>query len=297
MAQQVGQDQRRALRPDWGKRDTSDVFFADAVNEAFGGHWPPSGETGKTRESPGSLEAPSHRSLSNFVWSKAVDAELLLDEIKRFAQELKQATRSKSTWDKYGRDKLQIDLATAAVLFRAISEWDEDVRFKSDGLTISCLLSEAASVASHAPASALNSARAVSDTLQQLVLGNPIDVKHSRQQPLDWGATVDRSQLMARLELAIEQNAERGLQSTNDMSRRQQELLREANVSIAIFAALLRDGCEDADQEAYLAYCKAAARQGIALRDAVKQSRYLDACQALNRLHRSCTDCHEDYRY
>lgn len=299
-AQQTDAKEGRAPRPSWEHQDTSDVFFADAVQEAFGGQWPPEWIGPMAAGESGAADAKAGRSGTaerKFDWSRAVDGELLVDEIKRLAMVLKQATRSNQTWIAYGGDKLQSDLATLSVLFGVIAEWEADIRFKSDAQSIGSLVSDAAGNVADAPGSARTIARSVSHSLQDLIEGNRITGLNSHQLPVDWGTTVDRTQLMGRLEEAIEQNLDGGLQSPNRMSSRRQELSREANLSTIIFGALTREGCKDADQPAYAAYCRSAARDSVALRRAIADNQFEKARSALIRIRRVCDECHEGFRY
>ncbi len=296
MAQRADRAERRTPRPDWAQRDTTDVFFADVLHEALAGQWPRTDKVDEAQAATSPNLQTTNPPVGSFVWFKAVDGDLLVDEIKRVALVLKKATRSQATWDQYGSHQLQTDLVTTALLFRIISEWQGNIRFQSDALTVSRLLTQAAGHGSHAPKSALASARTVSGYLQDLVNGNRIAADNS-QQPSDGYAQLDRSRLMARLELAIETNVESGLQSTSSMSSKQPELCREANLATAIFGALCRDGCTDADQPAYVAYCKSSARYTVILRRAVSEHRYDDACQALMQLRQSCNNCHAEFRF
>ncbi len=295
LAQNMESASSRTDVPDWSKIDTSEIFFEDVFRDAFDGQWPP--ELLADPESPIATESvvAASRSKRQFAWSRAVSDELLIDEIKRINIELNRNTRTKSSFDRYGSDQARANLTILAVIFRVISEWDGEIRFQADSRQISRFLTD--EIRQMTAANSFEIARTVSAQLSDMVAGNHFAaVQHPEPAREDWQRYVDRSELMIRLESAIETNVDGGLQSAASMKAQQHDLCREVNLATALFGAMCRPGALDAEDWRYVEYCKSAARQTIHLRSAIAGNRLEEARHSLENLRQSCVDCHDQFR-
>ena len=70
----------------------------------------------------------------------------------------------------------------------------------------------------------------------------------------------------------------------------------EAEIVAAIAEVLIQDGMLDGDDEDYAAFCKQLLNAAAEVAAAVRLSDSEQARQAVGRVTKSCSDCHEIYR-
>ena len=276
-------------------RDTSDIFFADAFRDAFGGKspFPTAAERPTAQPAPPANAAETTDGATN-RWANALESQLLIDEIKAIATRSQNHSRSARSFADDARDATRQDFAIAATLFCILDEWEGEVRFKPQAAAASRALSEAARVIANPSGEALDVARRTSADLTDIVRGNqPLPADAAAPS---WQQLVKRDDFMWRLEMTVEEAIADGLESEKVLRANQDELAREANLAVALLAALRQETAVDAEREDYAEFARAAQREATALRAAITEVDLARSQAGLQKLRQACQACHEVYQ-
>ena len=285
---------RRARLPVFSKERDSGVFFDNLFSHLSGER--PSSKPQSTGSSPetATTPLPSDRS-----WPQIISGTAIEDEIKAIKIQMNRKFRTPSTLAGSGAKEALSDLATLAMLFGIIVEYDGDLRFRRNAAVARDRFAKSADhlakMKAGKTAAAFVEIQDRMQDLQTLVSGAELTAD-AREEKADWAALSRRTPLMQRLEVAIRERVVAWTGDVDSVQQHAEEVLHEAEITGAIAEALGRQGAMDADDADYAAF---AAAMGVAANEVVKAIRSDDftlARRAASQLDQSCNRCHEVYR-
>lgn len=252
------------------------IFFQDAFTEGLVGSPPQAVE-------PSLPPAPV--AVGN--WSQAIRAEVLEDEVKSVVQAW---YRAESGGKPLPETRKRRYIRYLAVLFGVISEYDGEMRWKSDAPEIWQSLLESRAGAHGATVSA--------EPFYALLSGGRWEGSPDQPTPpaARWKATLDRGVLMRRLESALDKVWDPLGKDAQHWRQRAPRARHDAEIAQMVSRLLVRDDMPDAGDTEYAQWCRdlqAAARRMV---EAVNRDDRTSALEATRQLRQSCDQCHQAYR-
>ncbi len=274
---------RRAIPPKWSA-EVLGTFFEDARQQLVGTR--PVAVTKKTQAKAMLPEVDSS-------WAKLIDSDTLATEIKRIANGLSEAVSKPGKFHGAGYQQCRRDFSLLAVLFGVVEEYSEQVRWQSDAGQMRQHLLRAANHCEVASAQSYANAKQTHGLLLDLIRGqSPQD--DAKLEPLD--ELADRSQLMQRMELTVEEVITVSLSNNKKFRRRGPEIARASQLFAVLAKVIQREDYENSDDTTFAAYAHQLGEASAALSQAVQEQNYETARTAAGRLTQSCSICHEDFR-
>ncbi len=281
-----------AQPPEWSQ-EVRDVFFDDAREQLVGQ---------RPDDRPLSVPAPSEtKSEPVSPWSQLIEVETLRAEIKRLNNVLAGSVRSPSHFKSGGFRDCRRVFAELAVLFAVIAEYggEHPVRWQKESLGLRNAFSRAARNCKVATDPTFVEARRRHEDLNALLRGQSVQLAkqtEEMEEEVAWDKIAERSQLMLRMELAVQEQLASSLGSESSFRKKNQQLRHEAQVLAMLAEVIQQKGYEYADDDTYLEYVQQFREASQQLDRACKQNDYRSARKAVGRVTQSCSDCHEDYR-
>jgi hypothetical protein len=289
---------RRALPPKWPK-SVADVFFPDA-REKLVGERPNYSAAAKLPERVPLTPAASGRgsdapAADGSHWSKWISAETLEDEVKALQLKISENVTTPAKFKGGGFKDGRRHFTELALLFAIISQYDGDVRWKSNAGGVRDLMARAGFNCKVGTDASYNEAKLRKDDLEQLVRGGSISAPDANPDA-KWDKIADRPPLMQRLEEAQQQRIAPATANTGEFSKHADVVLREAELLAAIGEAISQEGFEFSDDETYVGYAHQMRDAALEIVGAVKGKDYESARAASGKIEKACSGCHEDYR-
>jgi hypothetical protein len=287
---------KRVRPPQWTPK-TLELFHPDARQKLVGprpawGAAPvvaaddPAAESAEPAASPG----PAQKS----DWSKVIAADVLENEIKGSLGPLEVALSSSADFKGGGFKEVRERFSLLAALFAVIAEYDGDVRWQKQAVAARDRFARAGFNAKVASDAVFQEARARLDDLETLLQGGNVAAAPAGDS--DWTELADRPALMVRMERAENQTLRPAASSAAEFRRLRDKVRQEAQVLAALARLIRGEGYEYADDETYLKYAEALERQAHELAEAAEKDDYRNARKAAADAHKSCDECHADYR-
>jgi hypothetical protein len=293
---------KRAKPPKWDKRIV-DSFFSDARSTLegprpnFGTPGAGSSVVGPTTPSGGSPPSDSGdpAAAGSFAWSKIITADALQDEIKSYQAPVKNDVKSASDFKgnlfKHARD----DFSMLAVAFGVLSEYDGEVRWKTQALAARDLFARAGFNCKVATDQAFSEAKARADDLGNLVRGDTIPAAPNADAKLSWSKVANRPPLMHRLDAAQNQ-LQPWTSNAADFSKNLDHVDHEAQVMAVIADVIQREGFEFTDDKAYLGFARDMEKHALEVSAAAKAKNFDQARIAVGDVAKACSNCHGGFR-
>lgn len=300
--------QTRAELPKYKPSDIKGVFFDDIFDgktllgerPANLAAAPAAGGGGKT----GSGSAPAAvagggaagGAAGGGTWSKLIEATAIEDEIKSTKQQVDMTVTTPTDFAGKGYKEARRNFTVVAMMFGVISEYDGDVRWKSDAPAARDQFARTAANAKVGTQQVYNEAKLRKQDLEDILGGSGLSNKAQAEAKVPWNQICDRSPLMQRLEQAVEPRIQQWTANKAEFNAKKAEILHEAQVVAVIGQVMLQEGMPDADGEEYKAFCDALRKGATDVIDAVKLNDDEKARQGVSVINKSCTTCHENYR-
>lgn len=277
--------------------DVRSTFFDDALAKLGPGQ--PGGvvatavpKGGGTSEDGDAPAAPT----SDAAWSKIIAASTIEDEIKAQAGPLAEVTKTPSVFKGGGNGAARVHYTELAMLFGVVSQYDGDVRWKKDALSLRDIFRRAGVNCKVGTDNSYKEAHQRSDDLAQLITGGKIEMA---KPDLDakWADVANRPPLMMRMgKEGYDPKIKAWTSDKGEFSKNRNALLEEAQI-VAVIAHLIQDpSFEFADDSTYLEYAKDLEKQALEIVEAVKGDDLGRAQKAAGQLNKACSTCHEGYR-
>ena len=286
---------RRAKLPKFEDKQFDNVFFKDVFSQLQGER-----TLGTRVVDNGSGGSPtdggSPTAAATYAWSKLITATTIEDEIKSLKLKVDTTVNTPSQFQGGGYGKARLHFSILAALFGIIAEYDEeDVRWKEDAVLSRDLFAKGAANCKVGSQQAFNEAKLRKADLGDLVGGNGIQGQVN-DMDFSWGNVVDRSPLMQRLELSVDEILAPYTADQAEFESNIDEVLHEAELVAAISELLCKDGIEDAGDDFYEGFAKQMRDAAREIADAVKLNNQEAASKAVGTIRQACSECHENYR-
>ncbi len=298
--QKSQQPVRRAPPPsvEWDKA-TAGTFFDNAFG-ILSGPRPDFATVARpdTRTASGSGQAAAGSGDTGnrgFKWSSLISDDTLVDEIKSQQELIGPTVASPSTFKGGGYDQARRSFSMLGVAFGLIAVHDQDVRWKKDAATARDLFARASFNCKTATDQAFNESKLRIEDLQLMMNGTSPKAKSEREEDFQWSQVAARPALMARLEEA-EKAVASGMSSTGEFTKRQSDIVHEAEIVAAIGEVIGLPDFEYHDDESYLELRNGMRDAAVRVRDAAMKKDYDSARAAAGEISKACSGCHESYR-
>ena len=294
-----GRKVKRVKRPVFTERDSEGIFFNNLFEEGLVGPRPTADEirnrqslakrkpdVGTPDQSPGS---------ASFAWSKFIERDVIEDEVKLLQQQLtKKVTTPVRFKTDYG--SVHQSFGALSMLFAIISEYDSDVRWKTDARAAQSAFARAAVNSRVGSQQAYQGAKLRLQDLTEMVRGARFNEKPPTAPQVDWSNVVDRGTLMEMLEVSFSETLKPSTASKAEMVKNAEDILHQANLVAAIGQVLTKYGMEESDEEGYAQYAIEKSNAAKELSLAIKTNDYANAASAANAIGQSCSNCHDEWR-
>ena len=286
----------RVKRPVFKQRDWDGIYFENLFEQGLVGQRP-TAEQMETQAKPADVsdsQTAEESSGSGTGWSSLISSDVVEDEIKLLQQTLERdittPVRFKSEYLKSRQSYSMLSL-----LFAIIREYDtDDVRWKKFAPVAQAAFARSAAATRVGSAQAYQNAKLRKEDLMELVRGGTFAVSEKAPEQLDWSAVVDRSPLMIRLQLAMDESNPAMANKTEFVSNNEL-IYRHANMIAAISEALVKEGMDEAEEDDYVAYAKSMQQAASQIVAAIKNQDFEAASDALNVVEQTCSNCHEEW--
>ena len=109
-------------------------------------------------------------------------------------------------------------------------------------------------------------------------------------------SVVELSQLMLRMELALDDTISSAISSKREFRKNQVELAHESQMLAMLAHLMIQPGYEYEDDETFVDYAQRLREEARNLTRSAQQSDYEGARKAVGTMTQSCSECHEGYR-
>ncbi len=296
-----GQQQGKRATPPPFEATGFSIFFKDVFEEGLEGERPDM--LSANRPAPAAMAGAAEgtgsqadgSSGSSHDWASIISATTLQDEVKRLNNQLADTVQNVRRFNGGGFQEARRDFTELALLFKIISEYDGDVRWKDFALTARDLFARVGYNTKVGTDNSFNEAKVRVQDLDQLVRGGSI-VKNDGDPSATWDEIADRPPLMQRLEIAFLQRLNKMTANANEFRENQEEILHEAEIIAAIGHAMQQEGFEYWDDDDYVSYCQQMQQAALDVVKAVKDNNAEAARLAAGEIAKSCSGCHDGYR-
>ena len=293
---------QRALPPQRWNEDLKSAFPEDAAKELkgtrpnFAAGAPAAGAT-NVAASTGGNSTPMPAAGGATAWSKIIEPDYVLAEIKSYQQSVAEDVKSISEFKGGGYKRSRISYSMLGLMFAIIAEYDGDVRFKKDALGARELFGRVSMNLKVSTDQAFNESKARAEDLAALIRGDTIQTPPNLDPKVKWQEKVaNRPPLMTRLNMATEERLNKAMSDAGAFTKSGDMVLHEAQVIAAIAAAIQREGYGSADDATYLKYAQEMQKSATDISNAVKAKNYDAARAAFGAIKQKCDECHGEYR-
>lgn len=277
---------RRSLPPQW-PAEVLEVFFNDARTQLHGKR--PTHAASDTRATVNSGHEADNQ--SDVKWSALVEADTLTAEVKRTHNRLTPLLARPGRFKSGGSVDCRREFSLLATLFGVIDQYDKQTRWQQDAAYASALCTRAADACRETSDESFALAAEVHSQIADLLRGQSFD----RQEPI-MGLSIDRGQLMQRMEVAVEDNLSARLADNREFRRRKSEVAQESQLLAVLARTICSEGYEFADDDAFLEIAHRLQQASHEMTEANQRGDYGATQQAFGRVIQSCTECHDRYR-
>jgi hypothetical protein len=291
-AEQPAEPPRRANPPVWS-RDVLDAFFDDAREELVGPR-PVAATVSNGIASP-AAEPGAPPLASSLAWSKLVDGETLATEVKRVVTGMAEPLANPAKFKSGGYQQCRLDFSLLAVLFAVIAEHDQDVRWQDDAAALRTALARAGRNCKTATDQTFAEAQSRKTDLDDVVRGERLAGAESTE-PGKWSELADRSLLMQRMELALQERIMPQLASDAVFRKSLDDVRHEAELLAMLAEIIQREDYEYWDDDTFREYSAELSAAAQEMARAAEAKDYESARAAAGRAGQACSSCHEGYR-
>jgi cytochrome c556 len=224
-----------------------------------------------------------------------VSAATLEDEIKSIQRRIATAIENEGDFRAQGHRQLRPHLATAAIVFAVINQFDEPVRWQADSGTARDRFVRATQNARAGSAQVLRQVAERAQDLEDLIRGGRLTGPASAA-PLIWPELADRQLMMQRLEVGWKTTLEPGVASPASVEQHQAALVHESEMTALLATVLKQPDMPDSADDEYRQWCERLERAALELREAAQKNDPAAARQAFDDAQSQCAACHEVYR-
>ena len=289
---------KRAQPP---KFDKSDPFFANAFEGGLSGPRPADlgkamvASVGPAASNPAAGSSGGSSS-GGGGWSALISNTSLEDEIKAQKNGAEKNISTPTDFTSNGYKYVRREFSVVAMIFAVIAEYDGEVKWKKESLSMREVFGRTASNAKVGTTGVYNEAKQRKQELTDLLGGQAVELKNDVDPKPNWSQVCHRTPLMQRLDTSRDAKIKAWTASKGDFTANLEALEREAQIFAVIGEVLAKEGMESADDKEYVAFSKMLKQGGSDLAKACKDKDQDAASKAASMIANSCEKCHEAYR-
>lgn len=286
----------RAAPPTFNDKSTDGIFFDDALKEGLRGDRP--ANLGKKVDAGtagvSGLNGSAEAGVSNSNWSQLISATTIEDTIKSTKFALDKTVTQPAAFASGGNRKARQAFVRLTTMFAIVSEYDGDIRWKSDAIIARDRCRNAAQVCKVGSVQAFNAAKAAKDDLADLISGNRLG--NGEKGANQWEQLVDRSSLMKELDRLFEEQIKPGVSNNNEFKAKADQILIASELAAVYAEILLDEEMEDATDDEYSEYGKNLKKGAMDIIAALRQSNGKSARTAAGVMGQACSECHGTFQ-
>ena len=287
----------RARLPKFDEGKEKGIFFENVFEKLVGprvvNDKPAVVENGNTGSTGGN---DTGGGISGSGWAEVISSEVIEDEIKAIKVRVDADVGTPSDFKGRGYKQARRHFSVLAMLFGVIGEYDGDIRFQESAPAARELFAKAARNCKVGSTPAYNEAKLRKADLQDLVSGSTVEAAGKIEKAAKWPNVSDRSPLMQRLEVSIQQKLQPMTSDKSEFLAQGDVILHEAEMVAMMAEVLCKTGMEDADDETYTGFSLQMKKSARDIVDAVKLKNDEAARKAVGEINKACSECHENYR-
>ena len=229
-------------------------------------------------------------------WSKLITAESIEGEIKSFKAQLGEDAKTPGSFKSGGVKKVRRLFTEYAALFAIISEYDGDVKWKSQAVAARELLGRCAANCKAATDGQFQEAKRVTEDLETLLGGGTITGPPDTEAKNNWPKIADRRVLMQKMEELHQKDIAAWTSSDGEFKKNSDKIIREAELMAALCEVCIKEGYEYAGDQDFIGFCRTLQKACLDEVEAAKNKNYEAARKAVSIGTKACADCHSGYR-
>jgi hypothetical protein len=274
-----------------------DVFFDDPLgivsNTASVPGSPPGPTTPAPDPRPRSPTAPASPAAGSAPdWKGLISMDQLMDETKRIRNHLTSSLQSQGTYNGNYKD-IQVDGAVMAAIAGIVAEHPDSVTWKPNSRFVEAYgqkLYDSAKALGREP---YEQSQTAAEGLTAVLSGNlPADAGDPMDQP--FGAVAHRAGVMKRIEKASEW-MRANINSEAVFKKEKDQVLSESTILTVLAEVVADKSYESADEDDYQNFAKTLFDGGREAVNAAEEQTYPKFQEAINKITKSCADCHANY--
>lgn len=303
LAVPLGAGEKRSRPPQFDADAFRGVFYSD-VRSAVQADRPSAPELRgtasanaktATQRMANATDAASSPAKAGGEWSQVISSTSLEDEIKRLKLQYDSVVTTPGAFRSGGFQDARRQLSVLAMLFGVISQYDGDVRWKSEAATARDLLARTAFNSKAGSVQVYNEAKLRKADLQDLVSGARLNGRDAEAE-VDWPSIVDRAPLMEYLEVVLYDHLDQLSRNPAEIDENKATLQRFAELVAVVGHVLVKEGMPEADDEDYRQLSSAMIEAALNVRAGLEQEDPDTVGIAISEISQSCDSCHEQYR-
>ena len=277
-----------AQPPVWSD-DVKDVFFDDA-RKALSGPRPTASDRAEEI-----VSSASAAKATNVRWQELIDADTLTGEVKRIINNLPTLTKNPALFKASKHNDCRRELTMLATLFKVITEYPSEVRWKANAPDMVRRCVSAAESCDEVSENSLTTVEETHTKLEELLRGQTpaiSDIDSDSESANDPAF----APLMKRMELATEETLPPQLVKEREFRKTSPSIAEEAQL-LAMLSEVIRDEAFGyANDETYQGHADKLRDAAVLLREAATAQDFAKAVEAAAGVSQSCANCHADYR-
>ncbi len=297
-AQQIRRKPTRVKPPEFKEEEFDGVFFAD-VKKQLVGPLPTRSDlanAGKaSANGPSGAPATEASGSGSNVWKDLISGQSIEDLVKEAKRRLDGIVTSPAKFAAGSYKDARREFTLMAVLFAAIEQYPEDIRWKNSSSIARGRFGRMAANAKVGTAPAFNEAKLRMEDLAALLKGTAL-TDTTPVTEIVWPDIVDRNPAMQILEWALRENLNPKVASESEFKSHGEEALMYAELIGLIGETLHQPGMNDAEDAEYKNWSTKMIAESKRIVEAVKLSNATMAREAAGQLDQSCNGCHNTFR-
>lgn len=297
----------RAKKPDFSKtkKETGRIYFDNVLKEGLAGPLPKLSRTepdrlaglSKSSDQKSDVEGGSGNGQPKETgpFSGLISAATVEGQVKRTVNQLSKII---TTPRKFRTDyqKAHIAFTKLAVLFAVNEVMTKEVRWHSQAAKLRTSLAKTAASCRVGTSQAYQAAKQSLEDMRTVLSGSKASLPEVPEALSEWDTVADRGPLMAWLE-DLHQNQLRPNVSSESLLKKNKDQVKESAELVAAISKILilpeLDGYDDEDYRAHSLEMLEGAKDVVS---GIDSTDFPSAIKGVNRIEKSCANCHEDYR-